>query len=167
MNSHLILIAGISRSGKSSLASELAKRLENAIHLEQDQFVLQETNIPTIEDRIDWETPESIDWLKWHQTINEALKSYRFIIAEGIFAFNDLKLIQRTSATIDLSITKDEFLRRRRKEVRWGKEPEWFLVHVWEAHLKYHNPYAISPTLQLNNYSAQDIELVIRHIQSF
>ncbi|HEY9117386.1 MAG TPA: hypothetical protein VIN11_06140 [Roseivirga sp.] len=167
MSSHLILIAGISRSGKSSLASELARGLQNAIHLEQDQFVLPETYIPKIEDRIDWERPESIDWLKWHQTISEALKSYRFIIAEGIFAFNDLKLIQRASATIELLIKKDQFLRRRKNEVRWGKEPEWFLEHVWEAHLKYHNPHAISPTLQLNNYSAQDIDLVIRHIQSF
>ena len=167
MNSHLILIAGISRSGKSSLASELARRLDNAIHLEQDQFVLPEIDIPTIQDRIDWETPHSIDWSKWNGEIEAAHKSFQFVIAEGIFALHDLRLIQKALVTIVLSISKEEFLQRRKREVRWGVEPNWFLEHVWQAHLHNHNPHNISPSIQLNKYSDADLELVIKQIKSF
>lgn len=167
MNSQLILIAGISRSGKSTLASSLAKKLDNAIHLEQDQFVLSEDNIPKILDRIDWETPKSIDWAKWNQQIEDALNTHQFIIAEGIFAFNDFHLLQKASATISLSLSKREFLERRRKELRWGIEPEWFLEHVWEAHLMHHNPHKITPTLPFNNYTEDALELIIQHIRSF
>lgn len=152
--SQLILIAGVSRSGKSSLAKRLCAELKNAKHLDQDEFVKPESEIPTIQDRVDWETPESIDWVKWKEAIDQAKEKHEYVIAEGIFALSDKSLIKKADLTILLSISKEEFLERRRKETRWGEEPEWFIEHVWNSHLKYYNPHSTIVDFELTEVNS-------------
>lgn len=164
--SQLILIAGVSRSGKSSLARDLCAKLKNAIHLDQDEFVKAVEEIPLIEDRTDWETPESIDWKKWKSAIDKALQSNSFVIAEGIFALGDLKLVQQAKTRILLSLEKEEYLRRRKQETRWGEEPDWFLEHVWQSHLKHHNPFQIQPDIAISNYAPADLQQVLSQLHS-
>ena len=166
MMNHLILIAGVSRSGKSSLAEDLCARLENSIHLDQDEFVLPVQDIPLINDRTDWETPESIDWKKWKHKIQESLESYSYVIAEGIFALGDSTIIEIASTTILLSISKEEYLERRKKETRWGNEPDWFLEHVWDAHLKFHNPLNIKPDFELTNFYQANLEAIVARLKT-
>lgn len=162
----LVLIAGVSRSGKSSLASALSARLQDAIHLDQDQFARPEQEIPLIRDRIDWEAPESIDWTKWKTTISNALKKHRYVIAEGIFALSDQTLVRQASLTILLQLNETEFKARRKRETRWGEEPEWFIQHVWDAHLLHHNPHRIRTDLVLNGFTSEDIQHIIDALKS-
>lgn len=164
--SQLILIAGVSRSGKSSLAKDLCSKLEDSVHLDQDEFVKPIEEIPIIQDRTDWETPESIDWKKWKSAIDRALQSYSYVIVEGIFSLGDLELIQKASITILLSLEKEEYLRRRQKETRWGDEPEWFLEHVWESHLKHHNPFKIEPDIEISTYTPANLQQVLFQLES-
>ena len=166
MMNHLILIAGVSRSGKSSLAKELCARLENSVHLDQDEFVLPVQDIPLIKDRTDWETPESIDWKKWKLKIQESLESYSYVIAEGIFALGDSTIIEIASTTILLSISKEEYLERRKKETRWGNEPDWFLEHVWDAHLRFHNPLNIKPDFELTNFNQANLKAIVSRLKT-
>lgn len=162
----LILIAGVSRSGKSSLAKDLCSRLKKAVHLDQDQFVKSESEIPLIQDRVDWETPESINWPNWRQAIQQGLRVQNYVIAEGIFALSDLSLVQQASVTILLELEQDEFKTRRQQETRWGEEPDWFIQHVWDSHLLHHNPHHIQPDFSLAHYNPTDINRVIRLLQS-
>lgn len=164
--SHLVLIAGVSRSGKSSLARELCSRLDKAIHLDQDNFVKAEDEIPLINDRIDWETPESIDWPRWHQAIENALSENDYVISEGIFALNDIGLITRASLTLLLELDETQFKARRKQETRWGLEPDWFIQHVWDLHQLYHNPHHIRPDITLFNHSAEDVDQIIKRLRS-
>jgi len=164
--SQLVLIAGISRSGKSSLAKELCARLSSSIHLDQDQFVKPESEIPLIRGRIDWETPDSIDWQNWNKAILKGLGEHSYVIAEGIFALTDTDLIKQASLIILLEIDEAEFKARRKDETRWGEEPDWFIQHVWNAHIQYHNPHKIHPDFVLNSYSVDDIQQIISTLQS-
>lgn len=152
--SQLVLIAGVSRSGKSSLAKRLCAELKNAKHLDQDEFVKPESEIPTIKDRADWETPESIDWAKWEEAIDQAKEKHEYVIAEGIFALSDENLVREADLTILLSIGKEEFVKRRKKETRWGYEPAWFIEHVWLSHLKNHNPHSIKVDFELTEINS-------------
>ncbi|PIQ47684.1 MAG: hypothetical protein COW03_14030 [Cytophagales bacterium CG12_big_fil_rev_8_21_14_0_65_40_12] len=132
--SKLIAIGGVSRSGKSSLALKLSTALPKSIVLHQDDFVKSAAQIPQINGRTDWEHPDSIDWPLWEESIDKALAKHDYVIIEGLFAFYDASINSRIHKAIYLSIDKATFLERRRKETRWGYEPEWFIEHVWEAH---------------------------------
>jgi nicotinamide/nicotinate riboside kinase len=135
--SRLIAIGGVSRSGKSSLALKLLAALPDSIVLHQDDFVKSEDQIPQINGRTDWEHPDSIDWPLWKESINTALAKHKYVIIEGLFAFYDTSINSRIHKAIYLSIDKATFLERRRKETRWGIEPDWFIEHVWKAHWNY------------------------------
>ncbi|WP_420387495.1 uridine kinase family protein [Roseivirga sp.] len=163
--SQLVLIAGVSRSGKSSLAKELCSRLNKAVHLDQDNFVKEEDEIPLINDRIDWETPESINWAKWTQAIAKATSEHDYVIAEGIFTLSDLQLVKQADISILLSIDEVEFKKRRHQEKRWGAEPDWFIQHVWNAHLKNHNPHQIIADFELQDFNDIDIQKITERLR--
>ncbi len=136
---HLIGIGGASRSGKSSLALKLKDRLpqKRVLLLDVDDFVFPEADISKIRDRTDWERPESIDFDRILQTIQDNRRSYDFIVIEGILAFASKKLTSIYNYSIWLQISKEIFLKRRKKETRWGDEPDWYLEHVWKSYLQY------------------------------
>jgi uridine kinase len=133
----LIAIGGVSQSGKSTLANLLSTSLDNSVVLHQDDFVKTEERIPKINDRIDWEHPDSIDWDQWRSAISNALTSNDFVIIEGLFSFYHTIINQQIQIGIFLTIDRSTFLQRRRNETRWGSEPDWFIHHVWEAHQKF------------------------------
>ncbi|MFY0593068.1 hypothetical protein [Roseivirga sp.] len=137
----LILIAGVSRSGKSSLAERLASELPASIVIHQDNYILPLDKLPKIKDRIDWEKRETIDWFRLKNDLHGHKKSYQYILLEGIFALSDKEILKQSAMKIALSITKNEFIKRRKMEQRWGDEPDWFYDHVWESHLINHNPH--------------------------
>lgn len=136
MSGHLILISGYSQSGKSSLASWLTTVLPASIHLEQDSYVLPEHEIPTLRNRTDWESPESIDWQRWNQRISKELKQNQYVLAEGLFVRHDKASVQNAALIIQLTIPYAIFLQRRKNDQRWGQELDWYLQHVWESHFK-------------------------------
>lgn len=137
--SHIIGIGGCSRSGKSSLARQIKEKLleKKVLLLDMDDFVFPESEIPKIKDRTDWECPESIDYQKLVQPIHASVRDFDTIVIEGILAFANDELLSLMDTTIQMEISKDTFLERRRLETRWGDEPEWFLEHVWESHIKH------------------------------
>lgn len=138
--STVIAIGGVSRSGKSTLADWLVIQLKNATVLHQDEYTLPKDQLPKINGIPDWEVPESIDWDTWHKAITQAKKYYDYVIIEGILVFANTNINALIDQPIFLNIDKENFLKRRLKEKRWGKEPEWFIEYVWEAHLKYGLP---------------------------
>ncbi|MEP1035002.1 hypothetical protein [Ekhidna sp.] len=134
----MIGIGGCSRSGKSSLAYEIKEQLHDrkVVLLAMDNYVFPESQIPKIKDRIDWESPESVNFEQIMRTIEDC-KYYDVIVIEGILIFADESLRKQFDTTVWMQISKETFLARRRNETRWGDEPDWFLEHVWESHLQY------------------------------
>ncbi|GAB4244676.1 MAG: hypothetical protein Tsb0034_22940 [Ekhidna sp.] len=135
----MIGIGGISRSGKSSLAQRLVDQAgdRKCLILGLDEFVFTESAIPKIKGETDWERPESTDFHKVIQTIQLHQDEHDLIIVEGIHAFTDEQLLSCYDTTVYLKLSKATFLKRRGKETRWGKEADWYPVHVWESHQKY------------------------------
>jgi len=135
----IIGIGGISRSGKTELANSLVKALapKSAVVLSQDEFIMPEEEIPMINGHIDWEVPESIDFEKLKKTILKEKQASDFVIVEGLFAFTDPQIHKMYDFTIQLHISKQEFVRRKNSDLRWGKEPDWYVEYVWKSFLKY------------------------------
>ena len=135
----IIGIGGASRSGKSTLAQRLKEALapSQVLSLDLDEYVFDEKEVPHINGHPDWEVPESIDYKRVEHAIRENKSKYDVIIVEGILAFANASLNALYDLTVFMEISKDTYFERRRLETRWGKDPEWYLEYVWEAHLKY------------------------------
>lgn len=135
----IIGIGGVSRSGKSTLARKLSAHFSDkrVCIFDQDDFVKPEAEIPKVQDRTDWEHPASIDVDALVSEIYAAQAHHDLIIVEGLLAFHFDELTRLYDLTIFMQIDFEMFLFRRQKETRWGAEPDWYIRHVWEAHLPY------------------------------
>lgn len=140
----LIGIGGVSRSGKTKLSRKVNKWLRDQGYtvaiFHQDDFVKPDSEIPLIRDHIDWEVPESIDWDRWNRDLVSAITTYDWVIAEGLFAFWAKDAAYKLDRKILVEISEESFLARKREDLRWGKEPEWFIRHIWENYQIYGKP---------------------------
>jgi nicotinamide/nicotinate riboside kinase len=165
----IIGIAGVSRSGKTTLADLIQKKLiekgETAIVLHQDNFVMPESDIPKIRHRIDWECPQSIDFQQFKSEILEVKRHYKHVITEGLLNFWDDNINLLFDKKIFVKISKETFLERRNKEKRWGFEPKWFYEHVWQSHEKYGKIGLDEATIVLSGEEEFDENLINRAIE--
>lgn len=132
-------IGGVSRAGKTFLAELIAQKspLTPVLILPQDEFVKPKSEIPLIQGHIDWENPESIDFPKYKNAITEAATYPGIVIAEGLLAFYDPGIVQLFDKIIFINLTFEEFKLRKQADLRWGKEPEWYIRHIWTSYLQY------------------------------
>ncbi len=136
----IIGIGGVSTAGKSSLAFRLRKEFEHEAKVKtlcQDDFIRPESEIPRIRGHIDWECPESIDHEMYYQAILREQKVNDIVISEGLFAFNDERVSLLYDKRIFLLITHETFWQRKLRDLRWGREPDWYIEHIWNNYLKY------------------------------
>ena len=137
----LIGIGGCSRSGKSTLAEDLTwhYRCHNlrTIVLRQDDFVIRTDDIPVIKGQSDWDNPLSIDFELVIETYKFLKNRFDIIIIDGLFAFYNNDLNRLYDKRILVEISEATFRTRRQAETRWGREPDWFIDHVWESYLKF------------------------------
>lgn len=137
----IIGIGGVSRSGKTTRALELKTTYEQegktVAVLHQDDFTQPKRLIPRIRYKIDWEHPGSMDFRRLEKAILEAREKYDIVIAEGILVFYDPAVDALFDERILLEIDRDTFMERRAKEIRWGREPRWYLEYVWESYLRW------------------------------
>lgn len=141
----LLGIGGISRSGKTKLAKEIARWMrqkgKSVVVLHQDACIMPESQIPTItrdgDTHIDWEHPDSIDWVRWEQSILEAKKTHDVVIAEGLFAFWKPEINALFDQKLFVSIREETFYKRKANDKRWGEEPDWYVKYIWEAYQQY------------------------------
>ncbi|NQZ78603.1 MAG: hypothetical protein HRT61_21190 [Ekhidna sp.] len=137
---YVIGIGGPSRSGKSRLAKQIIDHLSKrkGIHIDMDDYVLPVSKIPKIGNQTDWESSRSVDFKKLISAVRKGSNDYDLVIVEGILIFEDDELQKLLDKTIHINITKATFWDRRLKETRWGKEPAWYLEHVWTSYLEHY-----------------------------
>jgi uridine kinase len=135
----IIGIGGCSNSGKSRLAEMLCAQFagKTCTVLCQDDYVLDEDQIPNYYEHTDWEIPESIDIEKYLSDLEVVKGAYDIIICEGIFVFWFDKLYEQFDHKIYLDLNKEEFMLRKAKDHRWGKDPEWYMRHIYDNHQIY------------------------------
>jgi len=135
----IVGIGGVSRAGKTFLAEKIALERPSGIRsiLPQDEFVKPKHEIPLINGHIDWESPESIDFPGYKNAIIKASVHPGILIAEGLLTFFDPGIVQLFNKIIFISLTFEEFRRRKQTDLRWGKEPEWYIRHIWDSYLHY------------------------------
>ncbi|UBM61621.1 hypothetical protein LA303_09365 [Candidatus Sulfidibacterium hydrothermale] len=164
----IIGIGGVSNAGKTTLANRLKAALNplRVLILCQDDFARPENEIPRINGHIDWEIPESIDLAKYYRHLLKAKEEYDIVIAEGLFAFCDKHIYSQYDKKIFLTISKQTFWRRKSKDLRWGKEPDWYMEHIWASHFKCGMLQEIdSQTLILSGEETIDLDPLIRFLE--
>ena len=135
----IIGIGGVSTAGKTTTAN-LIRKLFPGLRISilcQDDFVKAVENIPRIQDRIDWESPDSIDHMRLIQTILIESKHYDLVIAEGLMIFYNPEVTALFDKRIFVSIDYQIFKQRKMLDNRWGHEPDWYVEHIWESFLRF------------------------------
>ena len=163
-------ISGASRSGKSELAEQIQAQLESvgkkSLVIGQDDYCIPKEQLPRIKDRYDWEQPESIDWDRLHAVIDEAKPKYDVVIIEGIFVLDDQKLLECYTTLVELEISHETYWERRKRETRWGLEPDWYIQYVWD----YYHQRTKVPTRALRFSGEEPVEfssLIARFISEY
>jgi uridine kinase len=132
-------IGGVSRAGKTTLSKYILSLYPNkkSLIIPMDDYVIDQDKIPRIKDRIDWETPASVDYEKIKEKIKSSLNDYDLVITEGILIFYSEDLNKLFDKRIFIDIPKSLFYIRRHSDKRWGEEPRWYVDYVWESYKKY------------------------------
>ena len=163
----LIGIGGISNAGKSSLALKIKNHFANSVVsvLCQDDFAFPNNKIPMIKNHIDWECPESIDFVHYNNAITDAIKNSDIVIAEGIFAFNNTDINKLYNKKLFLTLDRRFFFMRKNTDLRWGKEPDWYIEHIWNSHIKYCKQNIIDDVLTVKTGKQIDFNNIIDFLQ--
>ena len=169
--SKIIGIGGVSCAGKSHLADELSFHLReagfNTIVIDQDDYVFPTAEIPLVRDHTDWECPESIDFDSFEDAIKNASSSHDIVLAGGLMVFWESRINSIFDYRIFIKIPRDEFRRRKRKDLRWGREPDWYIDHIWDSYLEYGQfPYGIQPNLSIDGTGTFNTDLICKKILS-
>ncbi len=160
----IVGIGGVSRAGKTTLANLLKNRLKGkSIYIvNQDDFVKKE-NLPMIKSHVDWEHPHSIDWNLMKKEILRLKSKYDVLIVEGLFAFYDRSISKKFDIAIFIHIDHKSFIKRKHQDFRWGKEPAWFIQHIWASYVRYGKIIEDIPiVLYLNGTTPTPLEQIIR-----
>ena len=138
----VIGIGGCSNSGKSELAEQLNNFYiaQNVKVLCQDDFVKRRDFLTSINEHVDWELPSTIFINDYINAVKEASETYDLVICEGLFAFWFNELNELYDKRIFLELDEITFKTRKRKDLRWGKEPDWYIEHIRQSYLKYGLP---------------------------
>ena len=135
----VIGIGGCSNAGKSALADQIIEKLKgkSATIVCQDDYTLDEDQIPNHYEHTDWEIPESINIENYIADVKEAISNNDIVICEGLFPFYWDELNELYDRQIYLELDKNEFLLRKEMDDRWGEEPRWYMRHIWDNHQIY------------------------------
>lgn len=155
-------IGGVSRAGKSSLAKAIALHCNQAkvLILDQDDYILPTTHLPRIRNHIDWEHPSTLDVNKLLAVVNKAMTSADIVIVEGIFAFYFPELNNLFTHRIFINLPEKIFFERKKQDLRWGKEPVWYIRHIWTSFQLWGQPNKEVPGLVLNGHRPVDLKVV-------
>ncbi len=134
-----IAIGGISRAGKTTMARKILNYFPESkkVILHQDDYVNAGYDIPQINERINWEVPESIDFVRLKYDFNWMSEHLDVVILEGIFALYDEDMNRTFDKKLFVDLGYNKFIDRKSMDNRWGYEPDWYIQHIWDSYQKY------------------------------
>ena len=168
----LIGIGGVSRAGKSTLADLLAKQYlsqnKSVAIFRQDEYPVDESQLPLIGDRRDWEIPQSIRHDLLWAVVQSSIANTEIIIIEGLFAFYHASLTEAMDKKMLVEISKSTFIKRKSIDLRWGStpEPEWYVEHIWNQYLIHGLPPYHSTMYKVDGENYFNLIDIMRHLES-
>ena len=165
----IIGIGGISNSGKSSLAEKIKTHYsdKSVKILCQDDFAMPTPDIPRINEHTNWEIPDSIDFDRFYTQILDENKKYDIVIDEGLFVFYEERLNKLYDKMIYMSVSKQTFAARKKLDLRWGEEPEWYIEHIWDSHHRFFEKIQKrKEAFQVSGELPVDIQSVFNYLDS-
>lgn len=160
-------IGGISRAGKTTLAKKIIANFpdKKKVILHQDDYINAGYDIPQIQERINWEVPESIDFLRLKYDFKWMSQNLDVVILEGIFALYDDEMNEMFDKKIFVDLGYDQFMSRKALDDRWGYEPDWYIQHIWNSYQKYRDEILkMDDILIISDNNQQTIESIIKSI---
>ncbi len=135
----IIGIGGVSTAGKTTLTALLRSCFagKSISALCQDDFVKPIDQIPLINNRVNWEHPNSIDHQKFIDAIRAESQENEVVIAEGLMVFFDEDTRKLFNKRLYVEIDFKTFRKRKARDKRWGYEPPWYIQHIWDSFLQY------------------------------
>ncbi|NND35226.1 MAG: hypothetical protein HKN76_21745 [Saprospiraceae bacterium] len=159
----IVAIGGVSRSGKSTLAEHIAAKIpSDSIIIAMDKYVVSKQALPRIRDRIDWESPRSIDWNALYRAIVEAELGHHVVIVEGFLVYRNPKIYDLFDLCFVIEVDFPTFYHRRLQDDRWkdlepGDEPAWYINHVWESYHRFAVPDQGPPIIVIRQGSESEM----------
>jgi nicotinamide/nicotinate riboside kinase len=165
-DSLLIGIGGVSRSGKSSLALLLREHFKsNTVAIvNQDEYIHSAFQMPWVENELDWEDPESLDFQRMYYEIGWLEKNVEILIVEGLFAFYYPELNKRYDKKLMVEISYKCFYQRKQRDQRWGAIPDWYIKHIWDSYMKYGLPDQLDEVLVLNGEEEYELDPIVDYL---
>ncbi len=139
----MIGIGGVSNAGKSELAQRLSDYFtDQSVEIFcQDDYVLPKDKLPLINGHIDWENPETVDFKRYRNAIANSMKIKDVVISEGLFGFYDSELNKMMNIKLFMFLDYHQFYRRKKLDLRWGVEPDWYIRHIYDSYIRYSQSY--------------------------
>ncbi len=162
----IIAIGGVSTAGKTTLAKQLRDYFQNkkVITLCQDDFVKPVEQLPTINGRIDWEHPDSIDHERFLHAIMAENKENDLVIAEGLLIYWFQPLCKMFDKQLFVTIDYQTFVKRKAHDNRWGHEPEWYIEHIWNSYLKFGQIAQLNSIFQIDGSRHISLQPIINYL---
>ncbi|NOY49741.1 MAG: hypothetical protein GXO88_04140 [Chlorobi bacterium] len=165
----IIGIGGISNAGKSSLANLLKIELEDQYKVKilcQDDFIIRESKIPLVNGLTDWEHPASINHEMFLNAVKRESANNDIVFSEGLFAFYSDELTKSYDKNIFLSIDKQTFKDRKKRDHRWGSVPAWYIEHIWASYQRYGKANNIIGIKKIDATKRYDLRNIVGYILS-
>eukprot|EP01080_Neovahlkampfia_damariscottae_P011052 gene11052-3760_t len=109
--------------------------------IKQDSYNNKEEIIPKIYDEelktevIDWEIPESINFDKFLNDIQESKKNHQITLVEGFLVFNKETINKEFDKFVFVTVSHENFLKRRLDpNSEWPVISKWYVNYVWKAY---------------------------------
>ncbi|MBT3748262.1 MAG: hypothetical protein HOG34_04695, partial [Bacteroidetes bacterium] len=85
--------------------------------------------------------------------------------AEGLLSFWDSSLSNDYDYCFFIELSQEEYIRRKNMDLRWGKEPDWYVEHIWNSFQKYGQiPQGMKMDMILNGDNDFDIAGIYKKI---
>lgn len=164
----IVAIGGPSNSGKSDLAKALAGSLavRSTAVLCLDDFVFPESQLPRIRNHIDWEHPVTINLPMLQDKLLETAEKFDITILEGFLVFAWQELRVHFHRNLFIEIPRSVFLARKKKDLRWGLEPDWYIDHIWDQFLRFGQPPDHLSVMRVDGTQSWPMEAILDFINN-
>ena len=154
-------IAGISRSGKSTMANRLAAELDcPVIGIDSYQIGTIRKTKENGEEWEDWEDPAGHDLERFYQDLLRLKQGDGVVVAEGFLLYHDPRIVQALDLKLHLDLPKEVAKARRAATKNLTPNFEEYYEHIWSAYFEYND--LSSPNIHFIDATASSEEVFAR-----